>query len=229
MTRLTALFLVLLAACASEAPETACDTSALTAHNAIFTNAISFNALSMNALTLNSLSASDIELSCAPESAKVYEYLVGCALAPDQSTTALIDGAETELHGALGLAPEWLDGPCDDDCQGWVSACLIARTNARGERVEISLRGAHPGLALEPGEAEAFPDHEGSYYGDVFAGELDAMACLGDGVDHLERTCGDSSDCPIAVQGTCAELCDESGCRDAAGALHHAIEVYRAR
>jgi len=56
------------------------------------------------------------------------------------------------------------------------------------------------------------------------------MACLADGVDDLDRVCGSSGDCPIAITGRCTDLCDDSGCKDAAGNLYpESIAVYRDR
>src|SRR6202030_2952269 len=39
-------------------------------------------------------------------------------------------------EGGVGGGP----GTCDESCQRWVSACLLARTNAYGAHVEISMR-----------------------------------------------------------------------------------------
>ena len=218
---------VAITGCGLSEPREATRCDAVTTTNAIGFNAIAWNGIVLNGIVLNGLSDSELDLSCSPQSLQVFEYLVGCALAPDQQVAVSVDGEEHTVSGALGLAPEWIDGPCDGDCQGWVSACMIARTNARGERVEISLRGAHPGLDASAEEREAFPVHEGAYFGDIFADEPVGMACLGDGVDHLDRTCGELDDCPIEVLGACSEICDEAGCRGAGGALHHAVSVYR--
>lgn len=225
---LLALPALALAACAPDsATPVSCHQAAVTSANAITFNAIAFNAIAYNAISYNGLDDGQLELGCAPESLMVHEYLIGCALRADQSVTVLVDGAPHTLHGAIGLAPQWQDGPCDEDCQSWVSACLIARINARGESVAISLRGDHPGLDLAPGEAEAFPVAEARYYGAVFAEPPTAMACLLDGSGDLDRVCGDDPSCPVRVQGSCAELCDELGCRDRDGTRYHAVSVYR--
>jgi hypothetical protein len=85
----------------------------------------------------------------------------------------------------------WGSGRCDETCQRWVSACVLARTNAYGVHVRISLRapanapqavrdalavsdieihGAPPGTDAG-GEAgvPAFGTREGAYYGNIFA------------------------------------------------------------
>ncbi|HVU52271.1 MAG TPA: HYR domain-containing protein [Polyangia bacterium] len=110
------------------------------------------------------------------------------------------------LRGAIGLAinddgTTWWGAPapggatdtttgkwgqCDESCQRWVSACVLARTNAYGVHVPISMRapagppaGASPGKMLQlaavqaalvvgPDEA-AFQEREGAYYGNLFA------------------------------------------------------------
>jgi hypothetical protein len=70
-------------------------------------------------------------------------------------------------------------GKCDETCQRWVSACVLARTNAYGVHVPISLRApadAPPPIqkALEVdetagGESDTFTLREGVYYGNIFA------------------------------------------------------------
>ena len=120
-----------------------------------------------------------------------------------------------QLKGAIGLAinddgTHWWDPPatsggaseggtgdggaaskagtCDESCQRWISACVLARTNAYGVHVEISMRApadAPPGIkkALATSSAEVNPCpagdandstcgytvREGAYYGNIFA------------------------------------------------------------
>jgi hypothetical protein len=88
------------------------------------------------------------------------KYVYSCAMPPGSSLTLTLHhtdadggviitadgGASTEqvvLEGKHGLAPEWGaddHAVCNDDCKRWVSACLLARTNAYGQHVNISLR-----------------------------------------------------------------------------------------
>ena len=103
-----------------------------------------------------------------PASQKVMEYLVGCALngpetsngsgapaGPVQTVTyanpayptdqtakpqITVDG-ELGLCGAGSPAGDWSAGPATPECQELVSACLLARVNALGRRVIISVRG----------------------------------------------------------------------------------------
>jgi hypothetical protein len=93
------------------------------------------------------------------------------------------------LDGGKGLGINkdgttwWESGQCDESCQRWVSACLLARTNAYGVVVHISLRApatAPPGqelqfekiqTALQTTEEEVrdYNLREGAYYGNIFA------------------------------------------------------------
>ncbi|HEY4186823.1 MAG TPA: hypothetical protein VGP07_17225 [Polyangia bacterium] len=104
--------------------------------------------------------------------AMMWKYVAACALRPDQS---LSDPKATEplrFSGFLGLAPEWLEGTCDDACKQKVSACLLALTNRTGKHVQLSLLSAAARMspALRPGESDrAFPHQEGVFFGDVFA------------------------------------------------------------
>jgi hypothetical protein len=78
-------------------------------------------------------------------------------------------------------------GVCDESCQRWVSACVLARTNAYGVHVQISMRvpgsapqGASLGrqrqfaaieAAVAPTQSELndYNTREGAYYGNIFA------------------------------------------------------------
>ncbi len=83
----------------------------------------------------------------APQSVRVLEYVVGCALRPEQApvqiTTAA--GATYQFRGQAGLCPEWATlspgGSLGSTCLESVSACLLGRNNARGVHVPLSVRG----------------------------------------------------------------------------------------
>jgi hypothetical protein len=151
------------------------------------------------------------DFACRAESLQLFEYTVGCALRADQRVDVRVGGQVKTIGGRLGLAPEWSDGPCDAACRGWVSACLIASLNGKGERVEIAVSGHHPALGTDP--VPGFTVAEATFYGDVFADPPQLHACLAPGVDNLERSCAGRSDCPIAIAGACADVCDARGCR----------------
>jgi hypothetical protein len=236
LVTLAASALLAAAGCASEPDlDVGCAGQALITHNALTfnamtVNALAFNALAMNALAFNAVSLGETTIDATEDcqtshALQLMQYTVGCALGPDQEVAVHLDGEEHRLRGQLGLAPEWAEQPCDDTCQGWVSACLIARINARGERVEISMRGDHPALAVDRGEAAAFRHEEARYYGSVFADPVQLNACLPQGNRELDRVCGEADDCPVQIAGGCAELCDDSGCLDGAG--QRRVEVVR--
>jgi alpha-tubulin suppressor-like RCC1 family protein len=125
---------------------------------------------------------------------------------PDSTYTCSPQGTcVVPLHGGIGLAinadgsawwgvaadgsfPDYtqsavggLAGACDESCQRWISACVLARTNAYGVHVEISMRApanapaaVKNALAPSPSidgtltEMELFNNREGAYYGNIF-------------------------------------------------------------
>jgi hypothetical protein len=114
--------------------------------------------------------------------AMLLKYAARCALRPDQSLDSPPDdsGHVEKLPGALGLAPEWRDGTCDQSCQEKVSSCLIALINRTGKHVQLSLLSNAPSLStkLLPNDDDlGFPHQEGAFFGNVFSGE--AYACRG--------------------------------------------------
>ncbi len=81
-----------------------------------------------------------------PRSVELMKYLVGCALAKTStvSWTSRAGAVET-FKGQAGLCPAWealAEGAVvSASCQQLVSACILARNNALGYRVPISVRG----------------------------------------------------------------------------------------
>ena len=85
-------------------------------------------------------------------------------------------------NGGVGGAP----GTCDETCQRWVSACVLARTNAYGAHVEISMRAPanapqaiKNALATSPPEVASFGLREGAYYGNIFESAPTPLVCSG--------------------------------------------------
>lgn len=108
------------------------------------------------------------------------EYLVGCALPGGVEIEADYAGRKLRFAGSLGLAPAWTDRALTLAEQRWVSACILARTNYFGKRVEISLRARPPapaGLRASPAESAAFSLLEGGFFGNVFAAPPTAFLC----------------------------------------------------
>ncbi|HEU4404427.1 MAG TPA: HYR domain-containing protein [Polyangiaceae bacterium] len=112
-----------------------------------------------------------------PYARELLKYTYECAMPKGQLTTIDPGGVNLVLRGGIGLAPQWGEegGVCDKSCQRWVTACLLARTNAYGESVEISMRAPDDApepiktaLALAPGEADEYELFEGAFYGNLF-------------------------------------------------------------
>jgi hypothetical protein len=149
----------------------------------------------------------DAGLHVDADSLQLATYLVECALPPGESLQKPVSGGEAVvLQGALGLAPAWQDEPCDEDCQEWVSACLLARVNVAGDSVDLWLTAEHPAIGL--GHAASLPIYEATFYGNVFEGQL--YVCrgsqggpLGDYLD--DRTCAGEplASCGFSDWGEC--------------------------
>lgn len=105
------------------------------------------------------------------------EYLVECALPLGESITKTVGGQTLEFAGRLGLAPEWADGSCDEECQQWVTACLLARTNVSGQSVMIWIRADHAAIGYDLPDEDLV--HEASWYGNLFASPNEQYLCKG--------------------------------------------------
>jgi hypothetical protein len=159
--------------------------------------------------------ADDHGLVLDPELRDVVRYVVECALPLGHEITKQVGGQSLVFEGALGLAPEWEDDECDEDCQEWVSACLLARTNVSGQSVTVWMRADHP--AIGDGTSLLHPAYEASFFGNLFADPESQHMCKGPLVGPLlaqleGRTCSavlgepcgfvEYTDCP--VQPRCA-------------------------
>ncbi|MBA2544456.1 MAG: hypothetical protein H0V17_32740, partial [Deltaproteobacteria bacterium] len=190
--------------------------------NALTGNALTGNALTGNALTGNALTGNG--LTDGQMNREFFRYVYGCAARADQHILVTLDGQEHRFDGAIGLAPEWMSpvseggtGKCDHQCQRWVTACVLARTNAFGVPVPISIRGNHPALSnIGPDELAQFPLREGSYYGNIFGGSLygddGRYACTGPASNEPSQTarlCSNggtepvSTPCSIVIDDEC--------------------------
>ena len=112
-----------------------------------------------------------------PDRLATARYVVECALPEGVTVTTDVDGLSTNFHGLMGLAPEWEDDACDEDCQEWVTACVLARTNVSGQSVALWLKGDHP--ALGTGMDLSYPIYEASFFGNLFADEDAQYMCPG--------------------------------------------------
>ncbi len=143
-------------------------------YNALGSDALMFNSLTRNPkanITLSALSLRELLNSgnagpsymdlqlLDPFSVRFMEYAVGCALDADTDVSweNFINQTTVTWNGELGLCPEWETDPLSEQCQELISACVLARNNAFGEEVLVSLRGRKPinggdFLAIAPGE-----------------------------------------------------------------------------
>jgi hypothetical protein len=185
--------------------------------NGITLNGLVLNGIALNGIALNGIALNGIALNglADPTVHTFASYLVGCALPEGETVSYRIDGTEYTFGGDLGLAPEWKWHACGEHCQRWVSACLLARVNKKGEHVQISMRGENPGLALEPRELQDYQMVEGAYYGNLFAPRHPAYACYPSRTPALVRVCGESlADCPMQVVGPCEQACKGASRRE---------------
>ena len=179
------------------------------AWNGLAYNGLAFNGMSYNGLSYNGLSYNGL---ADPTVHQFVEYLVECALPEDDSVTYKIAGKSYTFAGDLGLAPEWKTKSCGVSCQRWVSACMLARLNKLGQRIEISLRGEHPALKARKPEVKAYESREATYYGNLFAAPDEIFTCLSPDKRAIPRVCGPNlADCPMNVVGSCAQACRGTG------------------
>jgi uncharacterized protein YjbI with pentapeptide repeats len=181
--------------------------------NALFVNGISVNGILVNGITVNGIHVNGAPANVQePAVQQVVTYLVSCALPEGDSITYTAAGTPYTFAGEIGLAPQWKNNACDEECQGWVSACLLSRINHQGEHVEISMRGKNDGLKLDRHEARDFGVREAAYYGNLFDGSGNAFACYSPGSPSIPRVCGDSlENCPMKVVGSCDQACRREG------------------
>lgn len=127
------------------------------------------------------------ELAGTEQGRQFLTYLVSSALGPDQAAHVRVDGLRYDFAGGLGLAPAYLDQPLTLAEERWVSAAILARTNAFGRRVDISLR--HPdapfsSLLVDEREQAEFTLYEGDFFGNVFANPSVACVAVGPRPPH---------------------------------------------
>jgi hypothetical protein len=153
---------------------------------------------------------------------ELLRYLVMCALPSGEALTVQIGTTTRIFIGDVGLAPSWISQPLDADQQRWISACLLARSNALGISVLISILGPDPQLASSSQESQDFPVEEGAFYGDIFSAHPEMFACRGSGSADaggmLYRHCTVAEPaqsgrtlCGFSFVGSCAEACSDNG------------------
>lgn len=134
-----------------------------------------------------------------PALATTIQYAVECALPDGASITRVVDGKTVVLEGVVGLAPAWETEACDEDCQEWVSACLLARTNVEGNSIQIAIIGDHETLSLEPPAGASF---EAAFYGNLFTSPSDRFLCKGSALTVVQEFL-DGRTCSVGAGKTC--------------------------
>jgi hypothetical protein len=123
----------------------------------------------------------DARLASTPQARKRLEYLSSCALGSNVVLSATDRGVAYEFPGDMGLAPQWVSRGLTPSEERWVSACMLARTNIDGVKVEISMRSAFSGqaeaLQVSTDEARQFGLEEGTFFGNLFAQKQVSYVC----------------------------------------------------
>ena len=193
--------------------------------NGVNLNGVNLNGVNLNGLPFDGIMSSALQSTSVTEDGAIegelaevlLQYIYSCAMPAGESMHVVLDdggddslrAVDLVLEGTIGLAPEWGEegGACDEACQRWISACLLARSNALGLSVEISMRGPHPALAVSAPEADEFPLFEGAFYGNLFASEPALRGCTGPASSLAaltDRLCAmTAGSCPVEVYTDC--------------------------
>jgi hypothetical protein len=194
---------------------------------ALTENALARDGAALGGLVENSLTIDGVEntpairhrLDSDALARTYFSYVVSCALPAGQAIVfpRLAGRTHVTFSGSIGVAASWGHdgGSCDDTCQEWVSACVIARVNHQGVHVPLSLRGGSAVLALADREEALFPSREATYYGNVLTSRQVMFACrtTGDDWTLIGRPCGNGADvrnCVIDVVDPCESRCSKS-------------------
>jgi hypothetical protein len=149
--------------------------------NGVKMNGVKMNGVKMNGVKMNGLHVEDLSLGGVPkaQSLTVMSYVVGCALPSGQQLTIYDDltGGHYTWNGSMGFAPQMATAALTDVAQQeWLTACLLAHTNAIGNHVLISLRG--DGFPRPPdSELGTYVVLEGSYGGNLFSNPPRLIGC----------------------------------------------------
>lgn len=170
-------------------------------------NRLAANRLAANSLAANSLAASSMKASALADSdlidtadgREVLSYIVSCALPQGQS----INVRGFKFAGSIGVAPAWATRVPTVTERRWVTACVMARTNLFGIRVDLSLRGPHAALRGSLAEQLNYLLVEGAFYGDLFhEGGPKLFACSAEVRDlDLALSTQDLRACAISDNG----------------------------
>ena len=208
--------------------------------NRVVSNRVVSNRITSNRITTNGVASSDgslEELVASEGGRELLRYAVRCAFLPGQTLVVPGDGGLV-FEGSLGIAPAWEERALTAGEERWISACLLAHANAFGVSVPLSVRATNV-IEADAVEREAFPVHEGAFFGSAATGAF--YSCHAEAPERARtqsadrglRVCTDEDDaCAIQSVGPCADVCEHyeagigfSGCR-AAGVRY--VEVVNA-
>jgi hypothetical protein len=180
--------------------------------NGIIANRVAATAIAENPLavgrseTILEVNPVSDPLLRTAEGREYLAYIVSCAMPAGTS----VEAGPYSFGGSVGLAPDWEHRGLTDSEKRWVSACLLARVNAYGISVAISMRGDHGALLPTDDERSAFGQSEGAFYGNVFSELEDRMemfACrgaaqaAGEGGGLVDRDCAEPAGNGLTVCG----------------------------
>jgi hypothetical protein len=234
-----AVVLSLLVACAVAPSESTTSSDEVSA-NRITGNRITGNRIELGRLSLGRLAGtrlSDRRMRLTPvaepllateDGRELLSLVVSCAVPQGITLVGTVNGADFDLLGEIGLAPQWLSARLDRVGQHWVSACMFSRVNALEVVIPISLRGPHHELATVPGERENWTLEEGAFFGNAFSSldkPLQWFACrgrdkaAGDAGRLADRVCAEPDPahpgftlCGMIFAGDCGNFARDPSC-----------------
>jgi hypothetical protein len=126
-------------------------------------------------------------------------------LSPEEQDFVALQEYEAGQDGYT--LPPVVQGACDETCQRWISACLLARINLYEQPVAISMRGNHEALAASSEEVQAYSLQEGAVWGNLFADPPQLYTCYGvhyHNTNATLRACTHLGGmCPMTIVGPC--------------------------
>lgn len=236
---LPAAVLSLLVACAV-APSESTTSSDVVSGNRIVGNRIVGNRIQLGRLALDRLAGnrlSDRRMRLSPagqqllattDGQELLSLVVSCAVPFGITLVGTVNGADFELPGEVGLAPQWLASRLDPVGQRWVSACMFARVNDLEVVIPISMRGLHPQLATSVAERAGWTLEEAAFFGNAFGPlnqPLQWFACrgrdkaAGDAGRLADRVCAEPDPanpgftlCGMIFAGDCGNFARDQAC-----------------
>jgi hypothetical protein len=158
----------------------------------------------------------------SPEGRVFVKALVECALPPGQSVSKTVAGTNYVFAGKIGVAPTWRFGSCNATCQQWVTACVLAQSNASGAVDPIELRANNSAINYWAKDVAAI-DQERAWFGNMFSNPPLLYQSAGSdlasvGIDVAVRDCDGGTPCAISTVGYMILRCTPIGSAESASA-----------